>query len=111
MFDQWFTELPLDTSFTNLPFAPRSNSSNVSLAPLDSHVLTKVKLTLSSDTTSKTYYGFVKDTAGNNATCQVTVKRDTVKPGCTITPTGSKGTNDWYIGNVSIALTTNLNEI
>jgi len=63
-------------------------------------------LYLKSDITSKTYYGFVKDTAGNNATCQVTVKRDTTIPSCKITPTGTQGTNSWYIGDVSIKLTT-----
>ena len=40
-------------------------------------------MTLSSDTKSVTYYGFVKDAAGNTNTCSRTVKRDTTAPTCT----------------------------
>ena len=62
------------------------------------------QMTLTYDTKSQTYYGFVKDRAGNVGTCSRNVKRDTVAPSCTITPLGTPGENGWYKGNVSLSL-------
>lgn len=61
-------------------------------------------MTLSSDTTGKTYYGFIKDKAGNTNSCSKSVKRDVTKPTCTIRDSGSKGNNGWYRGNVTVSL-------
>ena len=62
------------------------------------------KMTLTYDTKSQTYYGFVRDRAGNVGTCSKNVKRDIVAPSCSIIPSGQKGNNDWYTGNVTLTL-------
>ena len=49
-----------------------------------------------SDTASQTWYGYVKDNVGNVNKCNNTVKVDTVPPTCTITKSGTSGTNGWY---------------
>ena len=54
-----------------------------------------------------TIYGYVKDAAGHTAKCDITVKRNyvkpTSKPSCTLKVTsGTAGSNGWYIGNVTI---------
>ena len=60
--------------------------------------------TLSTDISSKTYYGYVKDKAGNVSSCNKSVKRDTVKPTCTVTPSGTVGSNSWYTSDVTFTL-------
>ena len=62
------------------------------------------KMTLTYDTKSQTYYGFVRDRAGNVGTCSKNVKRDIVAPSCSIIPSGQEGNNDWYTGNVTLTL-------
>ena len=42
------------------------------------------------------WYGYVKDKAGNVASCSNTVKVDTVKPTCSIAINGTIGDNGWY---------------
>ena len=64
--------------------------------------VTEVKLT--EDTKGTTYYGFVKDYAGNTNTCSKTIKRNTTPPSCNLTYTGKKGNNDWYVGNITVKL-------
>ena len=59
-----------------------------------------------SDTAGVTYYGYVKDGAGHTSKCEVSIKKDTVKPTCTINDTGNKGENNWYIGDVSLNMST-----
>ena len=49
-----------------------------------------------SDTASQIWYGYVKDNVGNVNKCNNTVKVDTVPPTCTITKSGTSGTNGWY---------------
>ncbi len=61
-------------------------------------------MTLSSDSKGTTYYGFIKDKAGNTNSCSKSVKRDVTKPTCTIRDSGSKGNNGWYRGNVTVSL-------
>ena len=55
-----------------------------------------------------TYYIWVKDKAGNISEGMDTPLEvvDNVKPRCTINDTGSKGENEWYIGDVTITMTT-----
>ncbi len=45
--------------------------------------------TLNQDVSSKTYYGFVKDKAGNTGTCNLTVKRDATAPTLSISTTST----------------------
>ena len=61
-------------------------------------------MTLSQDAKSITYYGFVKDKAGNTNQCSRTVKRDITKPNCKVTPSGKTGNNGWYRGNITMKL-------
>ena len=51
-------------------------------------------------------YGYItiKDKAGNETECKVDVFIDKTKPSCTITDTGTKGLNSWYITNASMTL-------
>ena len=51
-------------------------------------------------------YGYItiKDKAGNTQECRVDVFIDRTKPSCTITDTGTKGLNSWYITNASMTL-------
>ena len=61
------------------------------------------QMTLTYDSKSVTYYGFVKDRAGNIGTCSKTVKRDTVAPSCSLKTSGTIGNNDWYKSNVTVS--------
>ena len=61
------------------------------------------QMTLTYDTKSQTYYGFVKDRAGNVGTCTKNVKRDTVAPSCTLKSSGTPGNSGWYKGNITIS--------
>ena len=47
------------------------------------------QMTLTLDTKSQTYYGFVKDKAGNTNTCSKTVKKDASNPNLTISTTST----------------------
>ena len=58
------------------------------------------KTNLTWDTAGITYYGVVKDNAGNEGTCEATVKRLANPPTCNLTVTGTKGNNDWYTSDV-----------
>ena len=65
--------------------------------------------TLTNDTDSNgiTYYGYVKDRAGNIGSCKITVKRLTQTPSCTLASSGTVGNNGWYRSNVNIKMTSN----
>lgn len=63
-----------------------------------------ITMTLSTDTKNITYYGFVKDNAGNTNQCSRTVKRDVTKPICTVSSSGTAGDNGWYRGNITMTL-------
>lgn len=55
-----------------------------------------------SDTSGLTYYGFVKDDAGNTNTCSLTVKVDKTNPPCTLeVKSGTKGDNGWYTSELT----------
>ena len=62
--------------------------------------------TLNYDTESNgiTYYGYVKDKAGNTNTCKITVKRLATAPSCTLASSGNVGNNGWYTSNVNITM-------
>ena len=59
------------------------------------------------NTTGTTWYGYVKDQAGNVSSCNTgSFKVDTTPPTCSIAKSGTSGTNGWYKSNVSLTLTT-----
>ena len=48
------------------------------------------------DTSGQTWYGYVMDNVGNVNKCDNLVKVDTTPPTCTVTLSGTSGTNGWY---------------
>lgn len=57
-----------------------------------------------SDTAGTTWYGHVKDKAGNIGQCNTNVKVDTVSPTCSVGISGTVGDNSWYRSTVSVSL-------
>ena len=63
-------------------------------------------VTHSAESAGTTYYGYVKDAAGNTGSCSKVVKKDSVAPTCTLTTSkAADGTNSWYKTNVDVKLT------
>lgn len=61
--------------------------------------------TTQSDTAGITWYGFVKDEAGNKGTCNSgSFKVDTSKPTCSLSTSGTKGVEKWFRSNVTVKL-------
>ena len=55
---------------------------------------------------AQTDFIIIKDKAGNETACEVDVYIDKTKPNsCTVTHSGTKGTNQWYVTNASVSLT------
>ena len=61
---------------------------------------------IQTNTTGTTWYGYVKDKAGNIGSCSKQVQVDTSVPNCTINVSGTKGLNSWYKSTATITLTT-----
>ena len=60
---------------------------------------------IQSDTSGTIWYGYVMDNVGNVASCNNTVKVDTTPPTCTVSLSGTSGTNGWYKEkNVTVTL-------
>ena len=56
------------------------------------------------DTKGITWYGFVKDEAGNKSTCNSeSFKVDTTAPTCSISKSGTAGSDNWYRSDVSLS--------
>ena len=54
---------------------------------------------------AQTDFIIIKDKAGNETACEVDVYIDKTKPNsCTVTHSGTKGTNQWYVTNASVSL-------
>ena len=67
-------------------------SSNVTCGAIDSGT--------QSNTKGTTWYGIVKDNAGNVANCDSgSIKVDTTAPSCSISVSGTKGNANWYISS------------
>lgn len=62
---------------------------------------------LTSDTDGVTYYGYVKDKAGNTGTCQVTVKILSEVPTCSVNVAGGRNGTDWYVSDVTATVSSN----
>ncbi len=54
------------------------------------------------NTTGTTWYGYVKDTAGNIGTCSKSLKVDITKPTCTLSKSGTWNSNGYYTSIVTI---------
>ena len=48
------------------------------------------------NTKGTTWYGYVKDAAGNTSKCSKTIKVDVTKPSCAVMKSGVSGTDGWY---------------
>lgn len=60
------------------------------------------KLTISND--GENYvYGYVKDSEGNEGTCELAVNKDATKPTCSLKVTSGKLSNGVYTGNVVVS--------
>ena len=59
--------------------------------------------TLSSDGANQTAIGTCSDAAGNSAQGSATVSIDQAGPTVTATPSGTLGSNGWYISNVTVS--------
>ena len=58
-----------------------------------------------SDIAGITWYGFIKDEAGNKSTCNSgSFKVDTTAPTCSISKSGTAGSDNWYRSSVSLSL-------
>jgi len=56
-----------------------------------------------------TVYGYVKDSNGSTAVCSINVKRDTVKPSCSLSVlSGSKGANGSYVSDVVLGFSSKI---
>lgn len=62
------------------------------------------KITKDTDANGTTIKATIKDNAGNTGECSTTIKVDKTKPKCTITPTGKKGNNNWYTGDITFSI-------
>ena len=59
--------------------------------------------TQTADANGHTWYGYVRDNAGNLNSCNVKVYKDTVNPSCTLTKSGTVGVEEWYRSNVTLS--------
>jgi len=64
---------------------------------------TRATLTYDTSRSGVTYYGYVKDVAGNTNTCSVTVKRLATRPTCYIRANGTQGYYGWYRSTVFVS--------
>lgn len=62
-----------------------------------------VSYTVTSDNNGN-YYGYIKDKAGNKTTCSVPVPRDTTRPECYLSVSGTQGLSGWYTSGVSVLM-------
>ena len=60
-------------------------------------------ITQSAETTGTSYYGYVKDNAGNENTCSLSVKKDALAPTCVISGNGSSSSSWATSRTVSIS--------
>ena len=67
--------------------------------------LKTITLNKDTDRLGITYYGYVKDKAGNTGKCSINVKRLTELPTCNLTVNGTQGNNGWYRSNVVVKVT------
>ena len=57
---------------------------------------------------STTVYGYVKDSTGKTAICSIVVKKDTVKPSCSLgVLSGTKGQDGSYVSDVIVGFSSN----
>lgn len=65
---------------------------------------------ITKSTNSVTYHAYTKEESGRINTCYRTIKIDEHNPTCTVTPSGTKGDNGWYVSNITMTLAYDDNE-
>ena len=107
--DDWYrtdVAIKLEPTDTGGSGVADTGLSYESLAKAKENNLTKNTQTAN---TTRTWYGHVVDKAGNEASCTKKVKKDSVKPSCSISTSGTMDkdvTSTWYKGNVTLTMTT-----
>ena len=81
-----------------------SDIASYGLATTSSATYNSTASATQGDTAGITWYGYVKDKAGNTASCSKNFKVDATKPSCTISKSGTSGNNGWYKSSVSLTL-------
>lgn len=107
--NDWYkTKVTLTLSTTNpTGTSDRAVASGISydLKNKNSASYNGVTTNTQSDTAGITWYGFVKDEAGNKGTCNSgSFKVDTSKPTCSLSTSGTKGVEKWFRSNVTVKL-------
>ena len=97
------------TSPVTLTLNPTDNLSGIQQTGLSTSTnptLGSTKTGTQSDTANITWYGKVKDNAGNvSDVCNSgAFKVDTTNPNCTVTFSGTSGTNSWYVSNATVKI-------
>ena len=105
----WYkTNVTLTINTTNVKGSgDRAIASPVSygLKTSNSPVYDNVASRSQSDTSGVVWYGFVKDEAGNATSCKdASFKVDKTAPTCTVTASGTAGSDNWYRSDVSLSL-------
>ena len=99
-------------SNVSLTLNPSDNLSGIAQTGLSTSTtptLGSIKTGTQGDTANITWYGRVKDNAGNiSDVCNSgAFKVDTTNPTCSVTFSGTSGNNGWYTSNATVSLTTN----
>ena len=107
--NDWYkTKVTLTLSTTNpTGTSDRAVASGISydLKNKNSASYNGVTTNTQSDTAGITWYGFVKDEAGNKGTCNSgSFKVDTSKPTCSLSTSGTEGVEKWFRSNVTVKL-------
>ena len=107
--NDWYkTKVTLTLSTTNPKgTSDRAVASGISygLKNSNSASYNGVTTNTQSDTAGIIWYGFVKDEAGNKSTCNSgSFKVDTTAPTCSISKSGTAGSDNWYRSSVSLSL-------
>ena len=97
------------TSPVTLTLNPTDNLSGIQQTGLSTSTnptLGSTKTGTQSDTANITWYGKVKDNAGNiSDVCNSgAFKVDTTNPNCTVTFSGTSGINGWYVSNATVKI-------
>ncbi len=102
----WYKEKSVSLSLTRNDNSGGSGIATYGFSKTATKTYNKVSSGIQTDTSGTTWYGYVKDQAGNENNCQLLLKVDTKKPTCNIKVTGTTGNNGWYkLGNVTLDLT------
>ena len=83
-----------------------SGLANKGLTTGQNVLYNNITSSIQANTKNTTWYGYVKDNAGNTRSCNKSIKVDTDNPTCTVSKKGTIGNNGWYKKeNVTLEIT------